>query len=409
MKLHEIRQKKAAKVAEARKLLQLSDTSQGLNDAERSAFDAMKAEIQALEADEARAQFAEDMERRAAGAPVVDRSFSALQTAVNVVEVMRSQMEGRSLSGASAEFHQETERRNGRKAQGVYVPLAAIETRAAMVTGGAGQILPTDYRPDQFIEPFRNNLLARSLGVRVLSGLGGNVSIPKFGTGNTTGWVAENTALPTGGMTFGSVTLAPKHAGGVTEMSRQLLQQSSPSVEQLVRDDLSFLLAQAIDSAIIMGGGANEPDGVLSTAGIQTASLATLSWPNIVAMLTKLNLVNASAGKWLLDPKSHGKLLSLVDADGQPLGLLSGGKMADLSAYSSLQLPEKAGTPNKGRVILGDWSQVLLGVWSEIDLLVNPYAETAYNKGNVLVRAMSTVDVAVRHPEAFVVADDVAI
>lgn len=40
---------------------------------------------------------------------------------------------------------------------------------------------------------------------------------------------------------------------------------------------------------------------------------------------------------------------------------------------------------------------------------LNPYAESAYNKGNVLVRAMSTVGVAVRHPEAFVVADDIAI
>ena len=410
MKLHEIRQKKAAKVAEARKLLQLSETeNRSLNDAERSAFDALKNEIQALEADEGRAQFAEDMERRAAGAPVVDRSFSALQGAVNVVEVMRAQMEGRSLSGASAEFHAETERRNGRKAQGVYVPLAAIETRTAMVTGTAGQIVPTDYRADQFIEPFRNNLLARSLGVRVLSGLGGNVSIPKFGTGNTTGWVAENAALPTGGMTFGSVTLAPKHAGGVTEMSRQLLQQTSPAVEQLVRDDLSYLLAQAIDSAIIMGGGTNEPDGVLSTAGIQTASLATLDWPSIVAMVIKMGLVNVRTGTWLMDPKSQGKLLSMVDLDGKPANILSGGKMAEFSAYASLQVPEKAGTPNKGRVVLGDWSQVLLGVWSEIDLLVNPFAESAYNKGNVLVRAMSTVDVAVRHPEAFVVADDVAI
>lgn len=99
----------------------------------------------------------------------------------------------------------------------------------------------------------------------------------------------------------------------------------------------------------------------------------------------------------------------MVDLDGKPANILSGGKMAEFSAYASLQVPEKAGTPNKGRVILGDWSQVLLGVWSEIDLLVNPFAESAYNKGNVLVRAMSTVDVAVRHPEAFVVADDVAI
>lgn len=60
-------------------------------------------------------------------------------------------------------------------------------------------------------------------------------------------------------------------------------------------------------------------------------------------------------------------------------------------------------------MIAGDWSQAMLGIWSEIDILVNPFAETAYNRGGVLVRAMSTVDVAVRHPEAFVVADDVAI
>ena len=60
-------------------------------------------------------------------------------------------------------------------------------------------------------------------------------------------------------------------------------------------------------------------------------------------------------------------------------------------------------------MIAGDWSQMMLGIWSEVDILVNPFAETAYNKGNVLVRAMSTVDIACRHPEAFVVAEDVAL
>ncbi len=50
----------------------------------------------------------------------------------------------------------------------------------------------------------------------------------------------------------------------------------------------------------------------------------------------------------------------------------------------------------------------MLGIWSEIDILVNPFAEAPYKKGNVLVRAMSTVDIGVRHPEAFVVASDLA-
>jgi len=68
-------------------------------------------------------------------------------------------------------------------------------------------------------------------------------------------------------------------------------------------------------------------------------------------------------------------------------------------------VPLKAG---KGQIILGDFSQMLLGLWGEVDLLVNPYAETAYKRGGVMVRAMMTADVNVRHEEAFVVASDIA-
>lgn len=404
MKLHEIREARAAKVAEARALL----VGDKLTPEQQTAFDKIKGEITALEADESRAQFLDDAERRSISS-AADKPFQKLQGEVSVVDVLRNAMEGRAQTGAAAEFAKETELRTGRKAQGIFVPLAALENRAAVTTTTAGEIVPTIHRPDQYIEPFRNNLLARRLGVRVLGGLSGNLSIPKYGTGTTTGWVAENAALPTGDMTFDSVTLTPKHAGGIVEMSRQLLQQSSPDIEALVRNDLSFMLAQAIDSALIQGGGANEPKGVLATVGIQTANLATLSWANVLAMLQKLDLVNASAANIVASTKVKAKLAGTLKAAGIAGYLLEGGRVADLPAYFSSQVPEKTGTPNTGRLIAGDWSQVMLGIWSEVDLLVNPYAETPYSKGNVLVRAMSTVDIAVRHPEAFVVAEDLAI
>ena len=76
--------------------------------------------------------------------------------------------------------------------------------------------------------------------------------------------------------------------------------------------------------------------------------------------------------------------------------------------YVTNQVPTVGTAPAKNVAILGDWSQVMLGIWSEIDILVNPFAEAPYKKGNVLVRAMSTVDIGVRHPEAFVVASDLA-
>jgi hypothetical protein len=69
-------------------------------------------------------------------------------------------------------------------------------------------------------------------------------------------------------------------------------------------------------------------------------------------------------------------------------------------------VPRVAGSPDTASAIFGNWSDLLVGYWSAFDLLVNPYESTAYSKGNVQVRAMLTADVAVRHPESFVVADD---
>mgnify|MGYP003377836995 CR=1 FL=1 len=411
MSIAQIRETKVSKVAAMRAMLTTAESEKrSLNQAEQAGFDKIKVEVQDLEAQEQRATVLEDFERRAMGSPVGDKSLTDMQRQVNVLDVIRAGMEGRALTGAALENHQETERRTGRKAQGVFVPMAALEQRAVNTAATAPELIATNSRPQDYIEPFRNSLLARRLGVRVLSNLTGNVSIPKYATGNSAGWVADNTALTTpAAMTFDSVTLTPKHAGGVVEMSRQLIQQSSPDIEQLVRGDLSYLLAQAIDSALILGGGANEPDGVLSTVGIQTANLATLSWANILAMLQKLDISNATAANIVASMKVKAKLQGTLKSAGIAGYLMEGGKVADLPAYFSNQVPEKAGAPATGRVIAGDWSQAMLGIWSEIDILVNPYAETAYSKGNVLVRAMSTVDIAVRHPEAFVVADDVTI
>ena len=413
MTIAAIREKRAAKVTEMRAMLSKAEQEKrSLTDAEKKAFDNLKGEVTTLEGDEQRAQFMADMERRQAGDPVADKPAAQLEQRVSLLKVLQSAMEGRSLTGAEAEFAAEAERRTGRKAQGVFVPASLFnETRAASTTATAPELIGTDHRADLYIEPFRNALLARRLGVRVLSGLHGNVSIPKYGTGLSVGWVAENTAVPESNMDMDSITLSPKHAGGVTELSRQLIQQASPDVEQLVRSDFAHMLAKAIDSALIKGGGANEPEGVLSTAGIQTANLATLNWANVSAMIGKLEAVNANVASsaWLTSPAAAGALrTTLKSASAGAAYLLENGRMGELPVYVTNQVPNTGGATPKNIAILGDWSEVILGIWSEVDILVNPYAETPYKKGNVLVRAMSTVDIGVRHPEAFVAAQDLA-
>src|SRR5690606_17901826 len=112
MKIHEIRELKAQKVAEARALL---DANKTLTADQQAAFDKLKAEITELEGQEQRAAFIAEVERRSVGEPVstTGDSMAALESRVSLSNVLRAQMEGRSLSGAELEYSQETERRTG--------------------------------------------------------------------------------------------------------------------------------------------------------------------------------------------------------------------------------------------------------------------------------------------------------
>jgi hypothetical protein len=115
-------------------------------------------------------------------------------------------------------------------------------------------------------------------------------------------------------------------------------------------------------------------------------------------MLEKLDDVNISNGRWLTTAAIRTALAAAEKVEGSGSGFLyDGGVMAALALAASKSVPA-------GKLILGDFSQVLLGVWSEVDILVNPYAEPAYSRGGIQVRAMATADIAVRHPAGFVVA-----
>ena len=399
-----------------RALLAKADTEKrSLNSDEQTQFNALKTDIEGLEGEEQRAQFMTDLERRMTGDRVTDGEFANVERRVVLVDAIRAAMEGRALDGAAAEFAQETERRTGKKAQGFYVPMAAFDTRPverrdAQTTTTASGIVHDDFRPDQFIGPLRNSLVMRQLGGRVLTGLRGDVVIPAYKSGMTAGWVSENEALTASGMSFEDpVTLKPRHVGALTELSRQLIQQSSPDINALVRDDMAWQMAAALDTALLSGDGVKQPLGLLNMTGLQTASLATPTWDGVLRIIEKLDLVNVTGGRWLTNPSVKRVLASILKSQYGDEYLTDGTQMGGYSLVTTNQVSNKAGTPATGRLIFGDFSQLILGIWSEVDLIVNPFAEGPFSKGNVLVRAMMTCDQGVRHPEGFVSIDDVAI
>ena len=407
MKLHEIRQKKAAKVAEARTLLNTAEgENRSLNAAEQAAFDGLKTAITDLEGQEQRAQFVEEAERRTAGEPV-DKSRTDLEGRINIVEAIAAHAENRSLTGALAEYNAE-QKRQGVQAKGVLIPQSLFEKRAAQTTTTAAGIVPEDFRADQFVGLLRNSMVVQSLGARVLPNLRGDVTIPRQATTSTAQWLAEGDALTDSGMTFNSIGLKPKHVGAITELSRQLLQQSNPSIEALVRDDFINVVSLAIDKALIHGDGVKEPEGLL-TAATGTGTLATLSWATVLTVLQGLALKNIMPNAWLTHPKVATILRKTLREAGLPGYLLDNGQLAGVPVAVTNQLAEKAGAPAKGRIIVGDFSEMIVGTWGSVDILTNPYAEGPYSRGAVQVRILTTCDMVPRREDAFTVIEDITL
>lgn len=407
MSLAAIREQRAQKVATMRNMLNTAESEKrSLNAAEQTAFDGMKTEITGLEAQEQRALFVDACERRSMGV-AVDKSAADLESRISLVDAINAQVENRSLTGALAEYNQE-QKRSGIQAKGVLIPQSLFEKRAAQTTTTAAGILPEDFRADQFVGLLRNAMLVKSLGARILPSLRGDVVIPRQATTATAQWIAEGSALTDSGITFDSVTLKPKHVGAITELSRQLLQQSNPSIEALVRDDFVQVVGLAIDKAMIHGNGTTEPEGLL-TAATGTGTLATLNWSTVLEVLEALALQNINPSAWLTHPAVATKLRAALKTAGLPGYLMENGQMAGLPVAVTNQLAAKTGTPNKGRVIVGDFSEMIIGTWGSVDTLVNQYAEGPYSRGAVQVRILTTMDMVPRRENAFSIIEDLAL
>ncbi len=406
MKPHEIREQRALKIAEMRSL-----ADGEMSPEKKTRFDALKAEVVTLEQDEQRALFLEEAERRSMGAPA-DKQAADLEKRISVTDAVLAQVEQRGLTGALAEFNQE-QKRQGITARhgGVLVPNSVFEKRTTMDTTGAAKITPDDYRGDQIIGLFRNSMVMRTLGARVLSGLRGDTIIPKQTGASSAYWLAEGDALTESNPTFDSIKLQPKHVGALASVSRQLLQQANPSIEQLIRDDFVNVIGLAIDKAMIHGVAANdEPVGVLNVTGIQTGSLATLDWEAVLAVLEKLALENITPNAIITHAKVATALQStLKDSVAGAEYLMQAGRMAGLPVNVTNQLAAKTGTPNTGRLIVGDFSQLIVGEWGSAEILANPYAAGYYEAGAVQLRILATMDMVCRNPKAFVAVEDIGL
>ena len=327
---------------------------------------------------------------------------------IRAIQALANPTDRRAQEAAAFEFEcsRAASQQYNSAAQGIMLPAEVLRNWTRDInTSDDSALLTEDFRPQDFIDVLRNQSSVMSAGARMLQGLSGDVKIPRKSAASTAAFVSsEGGAASESEMTVGSVTMTPKTLGLFTDISRQMLIQSSMDIEALVRDDLAQGIATAIDAAGLEGSGSSgNPTGILNTTGVNTVTnfaAANPTFSEVISLETAVANSNALMGNlsYILPSAMYGSLRTTEKATGTAQFVVEpGGTIAGYNAIVSNQ-----GTA--GNLYFGNFSDLLLGFFGGVDIVVDTM--TGSTSGTVRVVALSSVDVAVRHAASFAFGND---
>jgi HK97 family phage major capsid protein/HK97 family phage prohead protease len=324
------------------------------------------------------------------------RSFSFLR-AINYL-ANPTDRSAREAAGFEIEASDAAAAKLGRQSRGITIPQEVLRRDLNVGSASAGgNLVATELDSASFIDLLRNASALDQAGATVLTGLQGNVAIPRQSGAASAYWVAESGAPSESQQTLDQVSMSPKTVAAFTDYSRRLMLQSSIDVENMVRRDLATVLGLKIDLAGLYGTGSNsEPLGLKFTSGIGTEDFAAdaPTFAEVVALESDLATANALYGApvYLMNAAMRGNLKTTKKDAGSGIFLMENGEVNGYRAVLSNQVAA-------GDLWFGNFAELLIGYWSGLDIMVDPYTNST--SGTVRVVAMQDVDIAVRHPESF--------
>jgi HK97 family phage major capsid protein len=310
-----------------------------------------------------------------------------------------------------------------RSANGVLIPwdvlsapnyLRATSFQQTGIFADGGALVGSQRLDGSFIDLVRNRSAVLNAGVTMLSGLQGNVEIPKKLTSSTYYFVGEDQDVTGSKLTFGLVNMNPKTIGARVPISRRMMIQASPDIEVLVRADMAESLAIGIDYETLYGTGAtNKPLGIINTTGIGAETLgggisvvfpaslggATANagdWADYVGLESDIaaNNLDVSSMKYLLNAPMRGALKQQLVASAAGSDFIYGadGMINGYEVIVSNQM-------RNNNVLFGNFADCIIGMWSGLDVVSDPYTQSA--AGQVILTVHQDFDVAVRRAESF--------
>ena len=385
-----------------------------LTAAENFRLDKIKSDIFQVDTDLAKAQF--DLAR--AGREHLAQSGNLPDMrSYSITRAIQLAGQGR-LDGLEGEISNELSRRSGKSPAGFFLPHEALmESRAMTVTsdGGIYGSATVATQIQGLLDALRPACKVISAGATVFSNLISNLSFPRQVAASNASWKAENAALDSATSEIEQVSLQPNRIGAYSELSNQLLAQSSSDIEQFVRRDLLGAIAGAIDEAALIGTGQNnQPLGLLTAgSGIDVTSVvggsdgAIPKWSNITGLVGALEGRNSNFGAlgFIINAKTAAALRSTQRVSGTDSRfILEGNTLLDfpvnISNNAPCNLTKGGSTSVCSAIVFGNWSDLLIGSWGAAsDIIVDRLSLAVTGYTRIVIQTFA--DVAIRRSESF--------
>jgi len=292
--------------------------------------------------------------------------------------------------------------------------IAGLKALSEGTNSAGGFLVPPQYLQDSIALLRRANAPMLDV-INMVHGVSSNLIYIPTQTGiSTVAWTAENATKTSSDEVFGQIAVNIYTLAGIAKISNQLLEDSAPAVDQMVRNDLGRGLNIEMDRAVINGSGTGQPTGILNTAGITTtvasAQTAAAIFDDIFAALGRFQATYFGQPDYILmAPRTYTKLLTAKDTagrylaqsslignqglvtDANPSGAIGGG----MATFAGIRLVIDPNMPiaqtvgantNRSSIVLGASQEIMGFMRDEIRMDVSSEAGTSFESNQTWFR-----------------------
>ncbi|MDQ1202718.1 phage major capsid protein [Rhodococcus sp. SORGH_AS_0303] len=273
-------------------------------------------------------------------------------------------------------------------------------------TQSAGGVLVPTPVAAQVIDVARAQARVIQAGATIVPMSAATLRIPRITNEGAAAFYSEGAQRSAQDIAFDAVTLTAKSYERLIILSKELFEDSDPSVGTVIENAFAAQFAAGLDLAALYGSGTGaNPTGVVNTAGVTATAhgangtaLTNYDW--LIAAAGAVRAANWDPTAHIVAPRTATNLALLKDSQGRYLDPPT----SSLPVLTSTNVPVNltvGSSSTASQIVTGDYRQVLIGLRSQFQIrtLTERYADS----GQIAFLATMRLDVQVAHPSAFVV------